>query len=190
MTNASKDADELLEAWRSGDDQARDALFELFYQELASLASYLLRGEQQQISLLTGDLVNEAMMRLLRSSELDVVDRSHLLALSARAMRRVLVDAARRRNRHKRRGLHVSLSVDQTPAEEDQALEHDLLALERALERLARIDTSRAEVVEMRYFGGLTIEQVAAVMKVSPATVKRIWMAARLWLRNEIQNDD
>lgn len=172
----------LLHRWRNGDDGAGDLLFTILYDEFATIASALLRREQNQVSLFTGDLVNEAVVRLLNASDLQVVDRAHLLALSARVMRRVLLDSARRRNRLRRRGTHITLS-------EGRGAGADHESLERALIRLTAIDPGRAEIVEMRYFAGLTIEEIAHVKGVSASTVKRSWEAARLWLREAMEHD-
>lgn len=186
MTIYENDPASLLSAWRDGDQAAGDQLFEMLYSEFAKIASLLLKRERENISLLTGDLVNEAIVRLLQSTHVDVVDKNHLLALSARVMRHVLLDAARGKNRHKRRGINVTL----TPSPEGgDVASHDLLALERALLRLNAIDPERAAIVEMRYFGGLTIEEIATVQGIAPATVKRRWNAVRLWLREAIEND-
>lgn len=186
MTTNEDDVAALLSAWRGGDEAARDVLFDRIYDELATIASILLRREDPNISIFTGDLVNEAIIRLLRTSEIDVVDRNHLLALSAHVMRHVLLDAARSRNRHKRNGAIVTLTQSK---EHFDGAGHEMLALDRALLRLNVIDPERAAIVEMRYFAGLTIEEIASVQNVSAATVKRRWDAARLWLREAIDND-
>lgn len=172
--------------WRNGDDDARDQLFTLLYDEFATIASALLRRERNHVSLFTGDLVNEAIVRLFNAADIEIADRTHLLALSARVMRRVLLDSARRKNRRKRRSLHVTLSEGHGVNANEGA---DYELLERALIRLAAVDRSRAEIVELRYFGGLTIEEIAQVKGVSASTVKRSWEAARLWLREAMEND-
>lgn len=180
------DSAALLEACRQGDDDARSRLLELLYDELRTIASLLLKREQGNVSLLTGDLVNEAIMRLLQTSELKVNDRNHLLALSARVMRHVLVDAAKSKGRHKRKGVHITLTQSNI---EPGTVDVDVLRLEQALLRLSAIDPARAEIVEMRYFAAMTIEEIADVKDVSPATVRRMWGAARLWLKNAMKND-
>ena len=178
---------QLLAAWQRGDTQARDGLFEMLYDELAAIASLLLRREQQPISLVTGDLVSEAIVRLLQSDESGIVDKSHLLALSARMMRHVLLDAVRYRNRDKRKGIRVTLNE---AYESPESSDIDLVALDFALTRLRAIDPKRADVAEMRYFGGMTVEEIAAVLDLSPATVKRIWSATRLWLKKALRDDE
>lgn len=176
----------LLAAWREGDEAARDQLFNIIYDDLAAIASSLLRREYKQVSLFTGDLLNEAIVRLFNSKEIDVVDKNHLLALAARVMRRVLLDHARSKNRVKRKGINIALTG---PNEGGKAFDINLLRLEEALIRLRAIDPARADIVEMRYFGGLTIEEIATVQGISPATVKRSWATARLWLLEAIGNE-
>lgn len=176
----------LIRRWRDGDDGARDRLFEILYSEFATIASALLRRETNQVSLVTGDLVNEAVVRIFNASNVEIADRAHLLALSARVMRRVLLDAARRRNRQKRRSVHVTFSEEHGG---DASVSADYEALERALVRLTAIDADRAEIVEMRYFAGLTIDEIAHVKGVSASTVKRSWEAARLWLKEAMEHD-
>lgn len=176
----------LLEACRQGDEGARSRLLELLYDELMSIASLLLKREERNISLLTGDLVNEAIVRLLQTATLNVKDKNHLLALSARVMRHVLVDAAKSKERDKRKGINVTLTQSNI---DPGAADIDVLLLERALMRLSAIDPARAEIVEMRYFAGMTVDEIADVKDVSPATVRRMWRAARLWLKNAMKND-
>lgn len=186
-TNTEKrDVAALLEACRQGDDGARSQLLELLYEELMSIASLLLKREERNVSLLTGDLVNEAIVRLLQSAALNVNDKNHLLALSARVMRHVLVDAAKSKGRDKRKGVNVTLTQSNI---DPGAADIDVLLLERALMRLNAIDPVLAEVVEMRYFGGMTVDEIADVKGVSPATIRRAWNAAKLWLRNAMKND-
>lgn len=164
--------------WRAGDLAARDALFELLYSELGQISAALLRAERNA-SLSAGDLVNEAVIRLIQLERIDWQDKAHFLALAARAMRRVLIDHARRKNADRRRHEKVTL-VTNLGRGAPQRLELD--ALDKALIRLAVVDQQKAEIVELRYFGGLTLDEVASVMGVSPATVKRSWRAARAWL--------
>lgn len=186
VANAKEDEEALLQAWRKGDDLARDHLFRLLHGEISTIASLLLRREREQISLFTGDLVNEAIVRLFQSATISVTDKNHLLALSARVMRHVLLDAAREKARQKKKGIHVTLTQ---PNDGSDKLDLDLLALERALVRLGAIDPTLGDIVELRYFGGLTVEEIADVHGMSPATVKRRWAAARLWLKEAIEND-
>ena len=168
----------LLDAWRGGDEAARDRLFELLYSELRQISAALLRGESKA-SLSTGDLVNEAVLRLMRLEQIEWADKSHFLALAARAMRRALVDHARRKQSDKRRHEKVTLI---TNVQESNLKRIELDVLEKALIRLNVIDSGKAEIVELRYFGGLTLEEIADVTGASPSTVKRNWRVARAWL--------
>lgn len=176
----------LIRRWRDGDESARDRLFSILYGEFATIASALLRRQNGPISLATSDLVNEAVIRIFSASDLEITDRTHLLALSARVMRQVLLDAARRRNRQKRRSLHVTLSDAHGDNSPETA---NYEALERALVRLTAIDPDRAEIVELRYFGGLSVEEIALLKQVSASTIKRKWEAARLWLKDAMEYD-
>lgn len=172
------DAGDLLGQWRSGDLEARDRLFSLLYSELRQVSAALLRAERNA-SLSTGDLVNEAVIRLIRLERIDWQDKSHFLALAARAMRRILIDHARKKQAGRRRHEKITL-VTNLGAGAPQKLEFDVL--EKALIRLAVIDQQRADIVELRYFGGLTLDEIAEVLGVSASTVKRSWRAARAWL--------
>tara|TARA_R110002072_G_scaffold95652_7_gene210830 strand:+ start:244 stop:786 length:543 start_codon:yes stop_codon:yes gene_type:complete len=176
----------LLAAWRNNDLNARDKLFSLLYKDLANIASRLLKREQAHISIFTGDLVSEAVVRLLQAANLDVVDRTHLLALSARVMRHVLLDRGRHNKRFKRKGMELNIPYSN---HDQDGINFNLITLEHALIRLHAIDPERADIVEMRYFGGMTVEEIATVQKISPATVKRSWTATRKWLQEVIKND-
>ena len=170
--------------WRDGDLAARDTLFRLLYSELAQISAALLRAERNA-SLAAGDLVNEAVIRLIQLERIDWQDKAHFLALAARAMRRVLIDHARRKNADRRQHEKVTL-ITNLGGDTPKRLELD--ALDKALIRLAVIDQQRAEIVELRYFGGLTLDEVADVLGTSPATVKRSWRAARAWLLDAMQS--
>lgn len=170
----------LLAQWRAGDQVARDRLVEMAYPELRAIAQRQLGGERGDHTLQPTALVNEAYMRLARMDRIDWQDRVHFVRMAARLMREILVDHARRHAAGKRDGgSRVPLGdVDAaTPA-----TDLDLIALDAALERLAQVDPARAQLVELRYFGGLTIEEAADALQVSPATAKRHWQAARAWL--------
>jgi len=176
----------LFYAWRAGDTRAGDALFAAILDELETIASFLLKRESGSVSVATGDLVNDAIVKLMQSEALTVVDRAHLLALSARVMRHALIDRARRKSSDKRDARMVALT---TGVAEDVQFSFDAVALETALIRLARISPERAQLVELRYFAGMTIEDIAIVMDTSPASVKRAWAATRLWLKDAILHD-
>ncbi len=171
------DSKALLQAWRSGDTDARDQLFALLYSELRQVSAALLRAESNN-SLSTGDLVNEATLRLIRLDQIDWVDKSHFLALSARAMRRVLIDHARKKKSDKR--FHHKVTLVTRLEGVEQRLDIDLL--EKALIRLAVIDADKAGIVELRYFGGMSLPEIAEVVGTSESTVKRQWRVARAWL--------
>ena len=158
---------DLLVAWRGGDVQARDDLFALLYSELRQISAALLRSERNA-SLSTGDLVNEAVIRLMRIDQIDWADKAHFLALAARAMRRTLVDHARRKQSDKRRHDRVTLITDFAGGGPDRI---ELDVLEKALIRLQHLDPVRAEIVELRYCGGLTVEEIAEVTGASASTV-------------------
>lgn len=172
----SDDAGLLLAAWREGDLAARDRLFALFYPELRGAAAAMVRREPG-LSLSTGDLIHEAVTRLIGLKQIAWNDRAHFLALAARMMRRALLDHVRSRKRLKREHQKVELTTG-IAGEPDVELEE----LNAALERLAAIDPERADIVEMRYFGGMEIADIAAVLGLSESTVKRRWNGARLWL--------
>ena len=167
---------DLLRAWRGGDGDARDRLFEIFYPSLQQAASALLRNERQ-VSLSSGDLVHEAVLRLIHLNQIQWADSAHFMALASTFMRRVLVDHVRAKSAGKRGHRKVTLT---TGLEPQQPL--DLQRLDETLVRLAAIDPEKAEIVEMRYFGGMTFADVAQVTGVSERTVKRRWLAARVWL--------
>lgn len=176
---------QLLLQWRSGDSSALDQLIPLVYNELRRLARQCMRQERANHTLQTTALVNEAYLRLVKSSRVDWHDRAHFFAVAAQLMRRVLVDEARKRNFQKRGGefTRLALSDEVLPAQQQEV---DLIALDEALERLARFAPRKCKVVEMRFFGGLSIEQTGAVLGVSVDIVKREWRTAKLWLLQEL----
>lgn len=175
------DVTQLLSDWRGGDAAARDRLIEVLYPELRRLAGNLFRNERANHTLQPTALVNEAWLRLAGSGELAIEHRAQLFGLAARVMRGILVDHARSRGRLKRDGgERVTLSGLDISGEDSGG--PDLLDLDAALGRLEGIDPDKARIVELRYFGGLGIEEIATAVGTSPATVKRHWQAARLWL--------
>jgi RNA polymerase sigma factor (TIGR02999 family) len=175
-TNVSDDASLLLSRWRAGDISARDRLFELFYPQLRRAAAAMVRREPG-LSMSTGDLIHEAVLRLIGLKQITWNDRAHFMALSARMMRRALLDHVRSRKRVKREHQKVELKTG-IPDAPNAGLED----LNQALDRLAMIDPEGADIVEMRYFGGMDIVDIATVLGLSESTVKRRWNAARLWL--------
>jgi RNA polymerase sigma factor (TIGR02999 family) len=176
----------LLRAWSDGDQRALEKLTPIVYDELRRLARYYMSGERTGHSLQTTALVNEAYVRLTDYKRMRWENRAHFFAVSAQLMRRILVDHARRRNlKRGARVQHVSLENTAVVRERDE----DLVALDDALHSLARFDPRKAQVVELRFFGGLSVEETAEVLKISPITVMRDWSAARAWLYREMKGE-
>ena len=186
MQKASReDITGLLLAWGGGDREALDRLMPLVYQELRLLARRQMRRERHADTLQTTALVNEAYLRLVDYVRVRARDRSHFLAIAAQAMRRILIERARSRRAGKRgRGAERLSLEDVAELADERAAE--LLALDEALHSLAAIDPRKSRLVELRYFGGLTTEEIADVLGVSPPTVERDWRTARIWLHREI----
>ncbi|HEU4890889.1 MAG TPA: sigma-70 family RNA polymerase sigma factor [Vicinamibacterales bacterium] len=176
---------ELLLAWGSGDRSALDELMPLVHQELRRLARLQMRGERGNHTLQTTALVNEAFIRLIDLRRIRWQDRAHFLALSARLMRRVLVDHARSRNYQKRGGGAATVALDDVLIASPEPCA-DFVALDDALERLARVDSRKSQVIELRFFGGLSVEETAEALNVSAETVLRDWRLAKVWLLREI----
>jgi RNA polymerase sigma factor (TIGR02999 family) len=187
--SAPPNVTQLLVAWGSGDDAAREALIPLVHNELHRLAVRHMAGEQPGHILQATALVNEAYMRLVDWKDVRWQNRAHFFAMAAQIMRRVLVDAARTRGRVKRgRGrIHVSLSEAEQVAESTPA---DLVALDDALNTLQTLNARQSRVVELRFFGGLSLEEAAHVLDVSVATVRRDWSFARAWLHRELSRSE
>ena len=184
---AAPDVTGLLVAWRAGDSGAAEQLLSAVYAELHRQAGRAMRRENVEHTLQATALVHEAYLRLVDQRGVDWRNRAQFFGVAAQAMRRVLVDHARGRLAEKRGGAMQQLTLghaDEGAAASDDAL--DVLALHEALERLAAFDPDQARIVELRYFGGLTIEDTAAAMGSSPATVKREWAVARAWLHREL----
>jgi RNA polymerase sigma factor (TIGR02999 family) len=175
----------LLAATAKGDRAAYDELLPLVYDELCGIAHRHLRGERPGHTLATTDLVHEAYFALVGIERVSWVDRAHFLAVAARAMRRVLIDHAKARSAKKRGGGHqrADLDVDALPASMPDEL---VLALDDALQRLEQRDERYGRVVECRFYAGMSIEETASALEVSPATVKRHWSMARAWLHREL----
>ena len=187
------DITRLLKAWGRGDEQALDQLMPLVYTQLRAQARRYMRDERSGLTMQTTALVHEVYLRLVRADDVDWQDRVHFFALSAQIMRRILVDAARKRAAAKRgggalRADHSSaIDLDQFPSADSDAA--SLCALDDALESLAQIDPRRAKVIELRFFGGLSVEETAEALEISPQTVMRDWRLARAWLARELQAD-
>jgi len=181
---------QLLIDWSNGDKAAVDKLIPLVYDELRRLARYYMRRERAGATLQTTALVNEAYMRLVDQKNVQWQNRAHFFAISAQLMRRILIDRARKRYNSKRGGDVRKVSLDQA-AIVSTGRSSDLVALDEALTDLEAIDQRKSKVVELRFFGGLNIEETAEVMSISPATVQREWSMAKAWLYREIsQNTD
>jgi RNA polymerase sigma-70 factor, ECF subfamily len=175
----------LLLAWRGGDAAALDQLVPLVHAELHRIARGCMRGERTGHSLQATALVNEAYMRLIGAQRVDWQNRIHFLAVSARLMRRILVDFARSKKYQKRGGGAQAVTLDEALVVAEPG--HDLIALDDALDALAKMDERKSKVVEMRFFGGLTVEETAAALDVSPDTVLRDWRIAKAWLLRELR---
>ncbi len=175
----------MLRAWSDGDEAALEQLLPLVEAELRRLARGYMARERRGHTLQTTALINEAFLRLVEAKGLRWQDRAHFIGISARLMRRVLVDHARARGSRKRGGSAQRVTLDEALAV-SPALNLDLLALDRALEALAAVDARKARVIELRFFGGLSAEETAEVLHVSTDTVKRDWRLAKLWLLREM----
>ena len=179
-----QDVSRLLRAWTGGDPTALESLAPIVYDELRRLARHYMSRERTGHTLQATALVNEAYVRLVDYKRMHWENRAHFFAVSAQLMRRILVDHARRRNLKRGAGFqHVALDETvELGGDQDQ----NLVALDQALQALARIDSRKSQVVELRFFGGLSVEEAAEVLKVSPITVKRDWSTARAWLYREM----
>jgi RNA polymerase sigma factor (TIGR02999 family) len=187
MANSSvTDTTQLLRAWAGGDSEALEQLTPRVYDELRRVAGRLLRNERPGLSLQSVDLVQEAYLRLVNVSDLDWQHRAHFFAVSATLMRRILLDRARRRVAARRGGKEQPLSLDET-LDVAQARGRELLALDDALNALAKVDPRKSRIVELRFFGGLSVKETAEVVEVSPDTVMRDWKVARAWLLTELR---
>jgi RNA polymerase sigma factor (TIGR02999 family) len=181
---SSRDVTGLLRAWGNGDRGALEELTPIVYEELRRLARRYLRGERAGHSLQATALVNEAYVRLVDYKRMQWQNRAHFFAVSAQVMRRILVEHARRRNL-KRGGAVQHVSLEEAVVV-GQGRPADLVALDDAMNALGRFDARKVQVVEMRFFGGLSVEETAEVLKVSPVTVMRDWNTAKAWLHREL----
>jgi RNA polymerase sigma factor (TIGR02999 family) len=181
----SHDVTRLLDDLSAGKQQAFDELLPLLYSELRRRAASQLRRERQNHTLQPTALVNEAFLKLVDQRSVRWQNRVHFLAVASQAMRRILLDHARTHRRVKRGGAAPQVTLDEAMiAEESRSI--DLLALDEALERLSALDERQARVVELRFFGGLSVEEAAEVLSLSPATIKREWSMAKAWLHAEL----
>ena len=178
----------LVERVTKGEEQALSELLPVVYQELRKLSRRYLRRESNQQTLQTTALVHEAYLRLLGDQNLQWKDRAHFLGIAARSMRQILVERARARHAQKRGGVQRAVTLEDRMLGQGQNTV-DLLELDEALKALAALDSKQAEVVELRFFAGLTVEETAEVMGISPATVKRWWTLSKAWLRREMHRE-
>jgi RNA polymerase sigma-70 factor (ECF subfamily) len=178
----------LLRAWREGDETALEALMPLVHNELRRIARRCLYGERANHSVQATELVNEAFLRLVDVQHVDWQNRTHFLAMSARLMRRVLVDLARSRDADKRGGGAVRVTLDEA-AIGGVAPDADVIRLDDALHALAALDDRKSRVVELRFFGGLTVDETAVALEISSKTVLRDWEFARAWLQRELSRE-
>lgn len=183
----SADPTELLADCRNGSREAFDALFALTYADLRSKAHRILQSQPSGHTLSTTALVHESYLKLIRTEGLSLQDRAHFLAIAARAMRMVLVSYARNHTAEKRGGGATSIDLDETLILSNERAEH-MIALDEALEKLSQLNDRLSRTVELRFFGGLTIEETAEALDVASSTVKLDWQKARAWLRRELGN--
>lgn len=180
----------LLQEWQGGSRDAFDRLIPIVYAELHTLASRQLAREWRHDRLRTTAVVSEAYVKLFGQREVDWQNRGHFFAIAAQLMRRIIVDHARRSRREKHGGASVHVALDEALAAPSPAVDAvDALALDRALQKLEQLDPGQGQVVELRFFGGLTIDETAAALGVSPVTVKREWAIAKGWLHRELSGE-
>ena len=188
-TASTQEVTQLLLAWREGDEEALQQLVPVVYQELRRLAHRYMAGEHRELTLQTTALVNEAYLRLVDSPKVQWQNRAHFFAVSAQLMRRILVDFARTRGAQKRGGGAQQVTLKDAMIAPPKKGE-DLVALDEALKALEAVEPRRSRVVELRYFGGLSVKETAEVLKVSADTVMRDWKLAKIWLLQELSGEE
>ncbi len=176
----------MLREWSDGDRDALDALLPLVYEELRRQAARYLRRERVNHTLQTTALINETYLKLIDQRSVNWQNRAHFFGIAAQAMRRILVDYARQRHREKRGGAEENLPFEEATLAVSGERSVDLVVLDEALTRLAALDERQAQIVELKYFSGLSIEETAEALHISPATVKNDWRTAKAWLYQEI----
>lgn len=184
MDPSPEDVTQLLVAWSNGDRGARDELMSVVYHELHRLAHQYMKRELPGHTLQTSALVNEAFLKLIDQRNVNWQNRAHFFGIAAQTMRRILVDYARSRRTAKRGGGRYELSLDESIVSAERT--EELVTLDEALQELAKIDLRKSQVVELKFFAGLSIEEAAEALGVSPGTVMRDWTLAKAWLRREI----
>jgi len=185
VRGSSSQVTELLVRWRGGDRQALDVLLPLVYDELRRIAHHYLRNERSDHTLQSTALVNEAYVRMVVQDFPQWQNRAHFFAVAAQLMRQILVDYARSRRAAKRGGSVCRLALEEAD-EQPQPVDVDVIALDEALQTLAQMDPQQCRVVELKFFAGLSTEDTAEVLGISPSTVKRDWITARAWLHREL----
>jgi RNA polymerase sigma factor (TIGR02999 family) len=183
----SEQVTELLADWSQGDSAALEKLTPLVYEELRRLAHHYMEGQRPDHTLQTTALVNEAYLRLADQSKPNFANRAHFFAVAAKAMRQILVNHAKAQQRQKRGGGREQVELDEAALVSPEQTK-TVLDVDEVLERLARLDSRKAHIVELKYFGGLNQEEIAEVLKISAVTVRRDWLFARAWLYAELQN--
>lgn len=181
---------ELLSRWSQGDLSARDELVPVVYDELRRIARRCFAGQSSAVTLQPTALVHEAYLRLVRQNSVNWHDRAHFFAMAAQMMRQILIDHARKAGAAKRGGSTVTLALDDVGDHSPEPKKNnlDLIALDDAMKQLASLDARQCRIVELRFFGGLSIEETAEMVEVSPATAKREWATARVWLHQAMSN--
>jgi RNA polymerase sigma factor (TIGR02999 family) len=188
MTPSPQHVTQLLNDWSGGDQSARDKLMPLVYDELHRLAHRYMKRESPGHTLQTSALVNEAFVKLVDQRNVHWQNRAHFFGIAAQMMRRILVDYARSRSTAKRGGGAAQISLDESLIVSDER-NAEIVNVHEALERLAEFDARKSQIVELRFFGGLSIEETAEVLGVSPGTVMRDWTLAKAWLHRELGSD-
>lgn len=186
-TDKKKEVTVFLKAWSGGDREAADSLMALVYKEMRKLAASYLQKQRSDHTLQPTALVHEAYLKLIDASQINWQDRAHFFAVAAQTMRNILVDHARGVAADKRGGGAQKIALDEAVGLSENK-EVDLIDLDEALQMLARQDETQSRIIELRFFGGLTIEETAEVLKISPATVKREWTMARAWLFRQMNS--
>ena len=189
MSIPANDLTQLLVSWSEGNKDALDKLVPLVYAELRRIARRYMGRESPGHTLQTSALINEAYVKLVDRRNVQWQNRAHFFAVSAQVMRHILIDHARSRHYAKRGAGARKISLDETAVLSDQRAA-DLVALDDALNALAQIDPRKSRIIELRFFGGLSIEETAEIMKIAPVTVTREWRAARAWLRREMSSNE
>ena len=185
VNSGGSEITQILRAWRAGNEQALDKLTPEIYRELQKVARQCMRHERDGHTLQTTALINELYLRMPDLQDIDWQDRGHFFAICARQMRRILIDMARSRRSHKRGSGSVMVSLEDAPNVSANSRQ-DVLAVDDALKALAKVDERKSQVVELRFFGGLSVEETARLLKVSPDTVARDWRLAKAWLLREM----